>query len=373
MKSKVFFSDLRAKANNTLLDKVARLFEAAREDLTFTTRRPVAVKLHWGEEGNIAFLPPLYLRTIVDQVRAIGGRPFLTDTNTLYRGTRHDAIDNTTTALRHGFGFEGVGAPIVIADGLVGENWKSVPGTGKHFESLRIAGAIHRAEGLVVVSHVKGHLLFGFGGAIKNLGMGCSDPAGKQQMHADVKPRVKAKRCTGCETCVSVCPVGAAALLPAETPETSPVARIDLSLCIGCAQCIAACPVEAIPIQWGRAVEQVQEKTAEYALAVFTPKREKALFFNFLVNITPDCDCMGYNDTAIVADLGILASRDPVAIDQASMDLIGEARPLPGTQLPEGVEGDKFEAIHGHSWTPILAYGEEIGLGSRSYELLRVE
>lgn len=373
MVSKVFLTDLRTRPGLTILDKVDRLFDATGAGQAVPPGARAAVKIHWGEGDNLAFIPPPFIGRIVDRVREAGGRPFLTDTNTLYRGTRRDAIDHVATALSHGFGPEAVRAPIIIADGLAGENYATLPAVGKHFSSLRIAGAIHRADSLVVVSHVKGHLLFGFGGAIKNLGMGCSDPAGKQQMHADVRPKVKTKKCTGCGSCVEVCPAGAASLPPSGSPERDPVAHIDLSECIGCAQCVTTCPVEAIPIQWGRSAELVQEKAAEYALGVYGPKRGRCAFFNFLINITPDCDCLDHNDVPIVADIGILAADDPVAIDQASMDLINSAPPLPGTRLPEGEIGDKFTAIHGHSWEPGMEYGEAIGLGSRKYELIKVD
>jgi len=373
MGSKVFFTDLHTRPGLTLLDKVDRLFKAAGAGRAFAPGARAAVKFHWGEGGNLAFIPPPYVGRIVDRVKEAGGRPFLTDTNTLYRGTRHDAIDHIATAQRHGFVPEAVGTPIIIADGLVGENYVVLSSEGKHFRSLRIAGSIHSADSLIVVSHVKGHLLFGFGGAIKNLGMGCADRAGKQQMHADVRPKVKTDKCTGCGACVEVCPAGATSLLTPGSPGQDPVSRIDLKACIGCAQCITTCPVEAIPIQWGRSATRVQEKTAEYALAVFGPKRGRCAFFNFLINITPDCDCLDHNDVPIVSDIGILASEDPVAIDQASMDLINTAPPLPGTRLTEGETGDKFTAIHGHSWEPIMEYSEAIGLGSRKYELVKVD
>jgi len=361
--SPVYFTDMRTKEGANLLKKTENLFQKAGLDQCISPKDLVAIKIHWGEVGNLAYLAPPLVRSVVDLAKNCGGKPFITDSNTLYRGGRRNALDNILTAYRNGFTMETVGAPIIVADGLKGMDYVKVSGKGTFFKELKISSAIYHADAMIVLTHFKGHLLMGFGGAIKNLGMGCASPAGKQTMHSDLRPKVKKKACIGCGACIDHCPTEAAQM------GEDGKAFIDKDLCIGCGDCTAVCPSDAIPIRWKTDGLAVQEKTAEYALAAIHGKKDKCGFLNFLMKISPDCDCFSWNDTPIVPDIGILASKDPVAIDQASIDLVNQAPGLANSQLKNPNAPDKFHDIHGINWMPLLEFGEKLGLGSRQFSL----
>lgn len=367
MTADVFMTDLRTRSGHGLLDKLDRLFERAGFDNLIEPNDLVAIKLHFGERGNLAHIRPQYLRRIVSKVKARGGRPFLTDANTLYKGSRANAVDHLQTAIENGFDYAVVDAPLVIADGLNGKDYINVEINQPHFQSVKIGSAICHADSLLVVSHFKGHELSGFGGAIKNLGMGSGSRAGKQMMHSDVLPRVKHDKCTGCSLCVKWCPVQA-------TSVTDKKASIDEQKCIGCGECSVTCPSGAIKVNWKTTPEVMQEKMAEFSLGAIKGKENKVGYISFLTNISPLCDCCGWNDAAVVSDIGILASRDPVAIDQAAVDLVNQQPVLPNTVL-DGREDvkDKFGAIHeGVDWSVQLVHGERIGLGTRKYNLIKI-
>lgn len=303
----------------------------------------------------------------MDLIKEKGGKPFLTDANTLYNGRRHNAVDNLANAVDNGFTYATVGAPLIVADGLRGYDYVNVPIAGRHFDTVKISSAIHYADALIAISHVKGHELLGFGGTLKNVGMGSGAPAGKQMMHSDVRPQVDQAGCTGCQICVRRCPEGAISL------DAGRKAVIDQTICVGCGECTIFCPRHTIPVNWQAEPGVVQEKVAEYALGVVQPKDGKVGFLNFIMNVSPDCDCAPWNDVPIVGNLGIMAAKDPVAIDQAAMDMINAAPGLMGSRLGAAVDSrDKFGAIHGVRWQHILEYGEEIGLGTRDYELRKV-
>ncbi len=368
MPSKVFFADLRAKAGNSLLSKTASLVDRTGFPGRIRKGDKVAVKLHWGEWGNVGFLPPPFVRCVVERIANAGGMPFLTDTNTLYSGQRRNAIDNLRTALKNGFSLEAAGAPVIVADGLMGHDGVEVPVNGKRIESAKIAGGIYHADALISLAHFKGHELYGFGGALKNIAMGCATPAGKQILHSDVKPSVRSEACIGCGMCVASCSSGAIRIRHTRK------AAIDENLCTGCAECVAVCPVRAIPINWKTSSAPLMEKTAEYAQAALSNKEGRCAFINFLINISPECDCYPWNDAPFVADQGILASSDPVALDQASADLVNAGQVLARSRLKgkRGLE-DKIAAVTGiKDWKLLLQYAEKIGLGSRKYEIVEV-
>lgn len=369
MASKVYFTDLRSRAGSSLLVKTARLFDRTGFAALLRPGDKVAVKLHWGEWGNTAFLPPPFARCLVDKVLEAGAKPFLTDTNTLYTGGRHNAIDNVLTALKNGYSVASAGAPIIVADGLTGSDSVEVPAAGKRVSSVRVAGAIHHADALLSLAHFKGHELFGFGGALKNIAMGCTTPAGKQVLHSDVKPRVDRERCAACGRCIRSCAHGAIRAAEGRKAEINPEA------CVGCAECVAICPHGAIPINWATAAAPLFEKSAEYVKAILSNKGGRAAYFNFLLRMSPECDCYDWNDAPFVADIGILASRDPVAIDQASADLVNSGQVLVSSRLNgKAAGGDAIAAATGvKEWRRILDYAEEIGLGSRAYELVKTD
>lgn len=364
MQSEVYFLPFKGKRDG-FLKGIGRMLDLLGIEEAVRPGDLCAVKVHFGEEGNTTFLRPLYVRPIVERVRALGAKPFLTDTNTLYKGSRSDAPSHIETALRHGFGFEVAGAPVIIADGLKGNDTVMVRIEGEVYGEVEVARAIFEAHSMVVVSHFKGHDLAGFGGALKNLGMGCTGRRGKLIQHSEVSPKVNRRRCTGCGRCEGECPSGAITLKERK-------AFIDEGRCTGCGQCIVMCPQKAIDIRWKRDPKIFQKKMIEHALGALKGKEGRVLFLNFLLYVTPLCDCWSRSDPPIVPDIGILGSRDPVALDQASVDLVNAQ---PGISSLEGFGPgtDKFGAVHkGIDWSFQLEHAERLGLGSRSYRLLEL-
>jgi hypothetical protein len=328
----------------------------------------VAVKLHFGEAGNTGFVHPIYVREIVRRIKLAGGKPFLTDANTLYSGQRANAVDHLECAIHNGFSYATVEAPLVIADGLDGRDAVDVPVDGRHFESVRLGAAAVHADAMVVVTHVKGHEATGFGGALKNVGMGLGCRSAKQRMHADFRPEVTEAMCTACGRCVRWCPVSAISLAPDR------FAVIDYEVCYGCGECVAACPYGAIASQWKTDANMLQEKIVEHVAGALSEKDGKVVYLSFVTAVSPDCDCWSFTDAPIVPDLGVLASTDIVAIEQAAYDLVTQAIGLAGS-LGEGHGAgvDKFTAVTGVDGTRAIAYAEELGLGTREYELVVVE
>lgn len=370
MSSIVYYGDMRTTKNVSLPEKVERLCGKLNVFKNIKKGELVAITLHFGERGNTGFVRPLYVRRIVNLVREAGGKPFLTDANTLYRGCRSNAVDHINLAMEHGFSYATVNAPIIIADGLRGKDYVEVEIDGKYFTKVKIGSAAYHADSLISVAHVKGHVLFGFGGAMKNIGMGLGARSGKQMMHADLKPAVIAKKCEGCGLCVKWCPTGSLSL-EKRSEGDRPLAVVNATTCIGCGECVVTCLQEAIKISWSGGPKSVQEKTVEFAWAIAKDKKEKIGAINFLTDISPDCDCLGRSDASVVQDIGILASDDVVAVDKASVDLINRQPALCGTVIPAERlgEADKFAVIHGVDWTPQFAYAEQVGLGSAAYEL----
>lgn len=366
--SRVYFADLRATYKKTLLDKVVDLLDIMDLGGMIQPQGLVAVKLHFGERGNTAFIRPNFIRQIVDYVKTRGGVPFLTDTNTLYAGTRGNSVSHIKTALENGFAYTVVNAPVIIADGLRGGSYKEVRIDKEIFSRAFLAKEIYESDTLISVAHFKGHDVAGFGGTIKNLGMGCSSKKGKLEQHSGLSPKVKRKRCTGCGECIDFCAHDAIYMKDQK-------AVIDKEKCAGCGECVVMCPNRAINIRWNTDSPLFQKKMVEYAYAVVQGKKGRSAFMNFLIRISPACDCHPFNDAPVVRDLGILASTDPVAIDQASVDMINRQKTLDGSCVEHHREGgdDIFREIYPEiDWTIQLDYGQEIGLGSRDYELVKM-
>ncbi len=368
MSSEVYFINFRATFKENLFNKLEKLLDAAKISEIVKKRNLVAVKLHFGETGNSAFIRPIFFREIVRKIKAFGGAPFLTDANTLYAGTRGDSVHHTITAIQNGFAFSVVNAPIIIADGLMGRSHTGVRIDQKHVKTAYIGSEIINADVLISVAHFKGHEFSGFGGSIKNVGMGCASRAGKLVQHSGLSPKVKAKKCIGCGDCIDHCSQSAIALVEEK-------AVIDAKKCIGCGECILICPQEAIQVQHGKSLTEFMEKLVEYTLGALKNKQGKALFLNFINNVSPACDCWPASDAPIVRDIGILASTDPVAIDQASADLVNQEPALAGSCLKTGREAgdDKFRAMYPKvEWEFQLAYAEKLGLGNRVYNLIQI-
>jgi hypothetical protein len=365
--ARVYFAPMRTQTKKSLVDRAGMLLKRAGLGSTIEEGDMVAVKMHFGEQGNTGFVQPIFLREVVARIKEAGGKPFLTDSNTLYRGQRANAVDHIECALHNGFSYATVEAPVIIADGLDGRDAVDVPVEGLHFDSVRIGAAAVHADAMVVVTHVKGHEATGFGGALKNVGMGLGSRSAKQRMHADFRPETTHEKCTACGRCEKWCPVGAIAIGPDR------VVRIDYDICYGCGECVAACAYGAIAAQWKTEPESIQEKIVEHVAGAVAGKDGKVIYLSFVMNVSPDCDCWNFSDAGIVADIGVLASTDIVAIEQAAYDLITRAVGLPGTQGEGLVAGaDKFAAITGIDGTRAIEYAEEMGLGTRAYDLVEV-
>jgi len=372
MPSQVFFMDLRASVKEPNFQKFQRLLEAlsVKDIIRRKKKRPlIGVKLHFGEQGNTSFIRPIYVRRVVDHLWEAGGRPFLTDANTVYVGTRAEAVNHLTTAIENGFAYAVVRAPLIIADGLTGKAEVEVQINREQFQKVYLAEAIMEAEALVVLSHFKLHELSGFGGALKNLGMGCASRKGKLSQHSNISPKVSGKKCTGCGECVIHCAQEAIRI----NPETEK-AVIDPTRCVGCAECLLVCSYGNIQIQWNESIPVFLKKMMESAYGVVKDRQDRVVFVNFLTQVSPACDCYGHNDLPVVGDLGILASRDPVAIDQACVDLVIQSPGRLGSALKELAPGrDKFKDIYPQvDWPLQLEYAERLGLGAREYELVTV-
>jgi uncharacterized Fe-S center protein len=366
MASKVYFSDFRSRnSRENKINKIKKLFKAAGFENIIEKKDLTAIKLHFGEKGNDSYISPVFVRQIVDMVKKAGAKPFLTDTNTLYYGSRHNAVDHLNTAVLHGFDYAVAGAPLVIADGTTGENEIEIEINLKHFKVAKIAGDIEKSDSMVVLSHFKGHGMSGFGGALKNLAMGCASPAGKLEQHECVKPIINEK-CIGCGKCIASCPVSAT--------YSGNKSKINYEVCIACNNCFMVCPESVIDLEWEN-IEPFLEKMTEYAYGAVRNKQEKICYINFLMNITPDCDCVPWSDSPIVPDIGILASNDPVALDMASYHLVNQQCGFKDSLLNHNHEKgkDKFRGLYEKIDGDIqMKYGQEIGLGTMNYELIKI-
>lgn len=378
-KSRVFYTNLRTRAGLGLLDKLGHLMDAAGIGAIDFKDQFTAVKLHFGEPGNMAYIRPNYASVVVDKLKSLGARVFLTDANTLYLGLRNNAIDHLRTAFRNGFNPLQVDAPVIIADGLKGTDSVVLKLAGaKYCPSPKIGRTVADADIFISLTHFKGHEQTGFGGTLKNIGMGCASIAGKLELHSSSKPRISTRRCIGCKVCEKHCNYGAVKV------NSERKAVIDYDKCVGCGQCVALCQYAgAVLAEWDTS-EILNYKIAEYTKAILADRPH--FHISLIMNVSPNCDCWAHNDVAIVPDLGMMASFDPVALDQACADLVNRAPVIndwcgdPECGCHEGSDDryqkeseDKFKMIHPDTdWSAGLRYAEEIGLGSREYELVEV-
>jgi len=368
MKSKVWFADARARnERESLIAKTQRLFEVSGTKDLIREGDIVAIKVHMGEWGNTRALRPQFIRAVVEKVVECGGLPFVTDTTTLYRGDRENAIKYLKMAAKNGYTQETLGAPIIIADGLRGDDGVKVRIDGPEIKEIEVARCIVDSDVMVVLTHFKGHEMSGFGGSIKNVAMGCFTKKSKAIQHQSSKPMIDETLCVGCGKCVNVCPNNAIRILENK-------ARIDYAACTGCGECVTVCERNAIKLE--RVLSKnLQARMAECMLAI-KKLGIKCSYFNFLLDITPHCDCVGWSDLPIVPDIGILCSLDPVAIDKASLDLVYRAVGIKGSRAEEaGVleeNTDKFSRMFGIDVYHQIEVGEKLGLGSSEYELIRI-
>jgi len=367
MTQKVWYASVRAHGEkDNKVSKVRALFDAAGFGALVRKDDLAAIKLHFGERGNDAYIRPPFVRQVVDKVRALGGKPFLTDSATLYSGSRANAVDHIWTAAEHGFDLAVVGAPVIIADGLRSTNVSTVEINKKHFKKVRIAGDIVSADCLFGLAHFKGHMQAAFGGAMKNLAMGCAPPAGKRDQHGS--KALTGDNCSACGACEKVCPSKAIKVVGKRS-------QVDRSKCSGCGECMTVCPNENIEFDWETEAGPFGERLVEYAFGAIANKRNKVGFINFLLGISPECDCVPWSDSPIVPDIGMLASTDPVALDKASYDLVNQQQGFSNSALKHShAPGqDKFRDI----WPRIDAsvqfwHAEKIGLGTADYKLVEI-
>ncbi|WP_407081567.1 DUF362 domain-containing protein [Marinitoga aeolica] len=370
MPSKVYFTDLRTRPGMNLLDKLERLVKKAGIENIDFKEKFVAIKIHFGEPGNLAYIRPNYAARLVELIKELGGRPFLTDANTLYSGKRSNALDHLESAYENGFNPLAVGCHVVIADGLKGTDYTEIPINLEYCKTAKIGTAIVDSDVIIAMTHFKGHEQAGFGGTLKNLGMGCASRGGKLELHSTSQPKIVEKNCVGCGICVKNCAHDAIHL------NEKKIAYIDYDKCVGCGQCVAVCQYNAAQVVWNESSEIMNKKIAEYTYAIV--KDKPAFYINFIMNVSPDCDCWSNNDYPIVPDIGIAASFDPVALDMASVDLVKNAPILPGSKIYKDhshdfVGEDKFKFVHPNAdWEAGLNHAEKIGLGTKNYELIKV-
>ncbi len=374
-KSKVFYTDFRAKIGEGLPTKLKRLIKAAGIGDIDMDGKFVAVKMHFGELGNLSFLRPNYARAIVDVVKELGGVPFLTDCNTLYPGSRKNAIEHLYCAWENGFTPMTVGCPVIIGDGLKGTDDIEVPVEGgEYIDKAMIGRAVMDADVFISLSHFKGHETTGFGGAIKNIGMGCGSRAGKKAQHMNGQPEIDPELCRGCRACLRECANDGLSF-----DESTRKMSINTQNCVGCGRCIGACNFDAIAFANYAATKDLNCRMAEYTKAVI--QNRPNFHVSLIVDVSPNCDCHAENDAPILPNIGMFASFDPLALDQACVDACLKATPLPNSQLAEAMEKEDFCDHHDHfeNTTPnseyktCLAHAEKIGLGTRDYEIVVVK
>lgn len=368
-KSKVYFSNFRAKPGMNLLQKLERLIKAAGIATIDFENKFVAIKIHFGEPGNLAYLRPNYAKVVADVVKELGGKPFLTDCNTLYVGRRKNAIDHIDAAYENGFTPFSTGCHVIIADGIKGTDEEIVPINQKLVKEAKIGKAVMDADIVISLNHFKGHEATGFGGALKNIGMGCGSRAGKMEMHSSGKPQA-AENCRGCKQCAKICAHNAISF------DESGKAHIDHSKCVGCGRCIGICNFDVIRSGDNHSNDILNEKIAEYTYAVIKDKPH--FHISLIVDVSPNCDCHAENDLPIIPNIGMLASFDPVALDMACADLANQENPVKGSILEEHVEKnivaeDNFSISHPDTnWKTCIAHAVEIGIGKDKYELIKV-
>ncbi len=367
-KSTVYYSDLRTESmKNNLQLKLKKLIQTAGIEKIDFEKKFTAIKMHFGEPGNLAFLRPNYAKTVVDMVSELGGLPFLTDCNTLYVGRRKNALDHIGAAYENGFSPFSTGCHILIGDGLKGTDETLVPVDGDYVREAKIGRAVMDADIIISLTHFKGHEATGFGGTLKNLGMGCGSRAGKKEMHSNSKPVVNQPLCIGCGKCLQICAQDAPAI-------THGKSFIDHDLCVGCGRCIAVCPTGAIANRTDLQNEILNCKIAEYAYAVV--KDRPNFHISLVIDVSPNCDCHDENDLPIVPDVGMFASFDPVALDQACADAVNRQPVIAGSWLDDvqRTTNDHFTDAHPETnWQSCLDQAVKIGMGRREYELITVK
>ncbi|OFY68015.1 MAG: 4Fe-4S ferredoxin [Bacteroidetes bacterium RBG_13_43_22] len=369
--SKVWFTNLRTKPSQNLLKKLENLIIRAGIEKIDFRKKMTAIKIHFGEPGNLAYLRPNYAAHLVKMLKSREAIPFLTDCNTLYYGRRSNAPSHLEAAFENGYNPLATDCPVIIADGIKGTEYREISINLDLCKTAKIGSAIADADIIITMNHFKGHELTGFGGALKNLGMGCASVGGKLFLHSGSSPKIHEENCTGCRICEKYCAHDAIRVGPDK------IAHIDYEKCVGCGQCVAVCQYDSARVVWKNASDIVCKKVSEYAYAAILDK--PSFHINFIIDVSPNCDCWDVNDYPVVADIGIAASFDPVALDQASADMVKAAPALQGSRICKDYDhgdlrdNDKFKLTHPDTfWQAGIEHAEKIGLGNISYNLISV-
>jgi len=369
--SKVYFTNLRVKSSQNLLKKLDILVKKAGIEKIDFRKKLVAVKIHFGEPGNLAYLRPNYAAQIVKFLKSKEAIPFLTDCNTLYYGRRSNAPAHIEAAYENGYNPLVTNCPVIIADGIKGTDYREIELNLQYSKTAKIGTAVVESDILVTMTHFKGHEMTGFGGVLKNIGMGCASVGGKLFLHSGSSPKIYEKKCTGCGMCEKYCAHNAVHV------GKDKIAHIDYTKCVGCGQCIAVCMYDSAQVVWQASSEIVCKRIAEYTYAVL--KDKPSFHISFIMDVSPMCDCWPFNDYPVVPDIGIAASFDPVALDMACADLVTAAPALQGSKIcTDHTNGDlhgkdKFKLAHPDTfWQAGLEHAEKIELGTTSYELITI-
>lgn len=367
--AKVYFADFRATYTENLQQKLTRLLQTAGMGNIDFEKKYAAIKIHFGEPGNLAYLRPNWAKTVVEFIQSRGGKPFLTDCNTLYVGGRKNALDHLDSAYVNGFSPFSTGCHCIIADGLKGTDESYVPVTGgQYIQQAKIGRAVMDADVFISLTHFKGHEATGFGGCLKNIGMGCGSRAGKMEMHSAGKPNVQPPLCVGCAMCMRVCAHGAITI-------TAHKASIAHAKCVGCGRCLGVCPHDAIAGASDESNDILNCKIAEYTKAVVQDR--PSFHISLVLDVSPNCDCHAENDAPIIPNVGMFASFDPIALDQACADACNRMPANPHSVLGDApcahAHGDHFHMAHPDTnWQVALAHGESLGIGTRQYQLITI-
>ena len=366
--SKVYFTNLRTHNSVSLPEKLKRLIKKAGIGTIDFDKKYVAIKIHFGEPGNLAYLRPNYAKAVADVVKELGGKPFLTDCNTLYVGGRKNALDHLESAYENGFSPFSTGCHVIIADGLKGTDEALVPVEGgEYVKEAKIGQAVMDADVFISLAHFMGHEATGFGGTLKNIGMGCGSRAGKMEQHSAGKPHVNQENCIGCRQCTKICAHDAITI-------TDRKASIDHNKCVGCGRCIGVCPRDAVEPASDESNDILNKKIAEYTKAVVQGR--PCFYINMVIDVSPYCDCHAENDAAIVPDVGFFASFDPVALDMACADAVNRQPVISNSVLGDHQhihEGDHFHKVSPDTdWIVAIEHAEKLGLGTREYEIVEV-
>jgi len=346
MAKQVFFLPWKERGDFARWIKTTGAFKMIKE------HQFAAIKIHFGEEGNTGYIRPEYVKPVAKVIASFNAYPFMTDANTIYMGSRSDAVHHAAVAEKHGFNVANCGCPVIIADGIRGNCGVPVDVNLKHFKKVIISNAVACSDAIMLMSHFKGHEITGFGGAIKNAGMGSATRAGKYAMHDRLYPRASVKKCRACGNCVKWCPEGALSL-------KRKTIILDQAKCAGCGECILSCKFGVFHMPWDEKAAAAQEKIAEYAYGAL--KNKPYFCVNFANFITKFCDCYPTKEKPLLGDIGIFAGGDPVAVDQACADAVN----------------DKFGSDFGKhifpyiDWQSGFDYAQRIGLGERAYRLVK--